>query len=73
MPQELVAKIDAELSSLQYNRPLPMRRGEVGKVNRPGFAGEFFVQNLGDVIKSVYACVESFLHFLRRPIADGAM
>ncbi|MEO3477896.1 hypothetical protein AAFO90_09475, partial [Phaeobacter sp. CAU 1743] len=42
-------------------------------LNRPGFAGEFFVQNLGDVIKSVYACVESFLHFLRRPIADGAM
>jgi hypothetical protein len=50
-----------------------MRLVPIYQVNRPGFAGEFFVQNLGDVIKSVYACVESFLHFLRRPIADGAM
>lgn len=48
-------------------------RAQIALLNRPGFAGEFFVQNLGDVIKSVYACVESFLHFLRRPIADGAM
>lgn len=51
----------------------PNEGGKSKWVNRPGFAGEFFVQNLGDVIKSVYACVESFLHFLRRPIADGAM
>ena len=43
------------------------------ELNRPGFAGEFFVQNLGDVIKSIYARVEGFLHFLRRPIANSSM
>jgi hypothetical protein len=33
-------------------------------MNRPGFTGEFFVQNLCDVIKGVHAFIEVVLHFL---------
>ena len=46
---------------------------EIGKLKRPGFTGEFFVQNLCDVIKGVHACIECVLHFLRGPMADCAM
>jgi hypothetical protein len=42
-------------------------------LNRPGFTGEFFVQNLGGIIKGVHVCIEGVLHFLRRSMADGAM
>ena len=49
-----------------------MRRAD-HRVNRPGFTGEFFVQNLCDFIKGVHTCIEGFLHFLRRPMTDGAM
>jgi hypothetical protein len=42
-------------------------------VNRPGFTGESFVQNLGDFIKSIQVCIERLLHFLGRPVAYGAV
>ena len=34
-------------------------------LNRAGFTGDFFVQNLCDFIKGVDACMEGVLHFLR--------
>ena len=43
------------------------------KVNRPGFPRGCFVQNLGGVFKGVHPFVECVLHFLRRPMPDGAV
>ena len=45
----------------------------VGAVNRPGFPRGFFVQNLRGFFKGVHLCVERLLHFLRRPMTDGAV
>ena len=42
-------------------------------MNRAGFTGDFFVQNLCDFIKGVDACMEGVLHFLRRSVAYGAV
>ena len=43
------------------------------KLNRPGFPRGFFVQNLRGFFKGVHLCVERLLHFLRRPMTDGAV
>ena len=45
----------------------------VAHVNRPGFTGEFFVQNLRDFFKGVHACIELLLYFLRRFMANCAV
>ncbi|SEL40916.1 hypothetical protein SAMN05421666_3604 [Roseovarius nanhaiticus] len=42
-------------------------------LNRPGFTGEFFVQNLCGFFKGVHAGMECVLPFLRRPVANGAV
>ena len=42
-------------------------------LNRPGFPRGFFVQNLRGFFKGVHLCVERLLHFLRRPMTDGAV
>ncbi len=42
-------------------------------MNRPGFPRGLVVQNLGCFFKGVQVCMEFILHFLRRPVADGAM
>jgi hypothetical protein len=41
--------------------------------NRPGFLRGCFVQNLRGFFKGVHLFVERLLHFLRRPMADGAV
>jgi hypothetical protein len=71
---EVLAQVDdGRLSVDNAANMLDLTRRQIFRLNRPGFGGEFFVQNLGDVIKSIYARVEGFLHFLRRPIANSAM
>ena len=42
-------------------------------MNRPGFAGECFVQNLGYFIKTIQICIESLLCFFWRDVSDGAV
>jgi hypothetical protein len=42
-------------------------------LNRPGFTGEFFVQNLRDFFKGVHPCIELFFYFLWRFMADRAV
>jgi len=42
-------------------------------LNRPGFPRGCFVQSLGGVFKGVHPFVECVLHFLRRPMPDGAV
>ena len=42
-------------------------------LNRPGFTGDFSVQNPCDPVKGVPACMEGVLHFPRRSVADGAV
>ena len=42
-------------------------------LNRPGFTGEFFVQNLCGFFKGDHARMECVLPFLRRPVANGAV
>ena len=36
-------------------------------MNRPGFTGEFFVQNLCDFSKVIHACIEGCTKGLARP------
>ncbi|MCO6385311.1 hypothetical protein GTH22_21515 [Oceanicola sp. 502str15] len=43
------------------------------ELNRPGFTGEFFVQNLRGFFKGIHVRIEDLLCFLRRDIADGAV
>ena len=43
------------------------------ELNRPGFTGEFFVQNLCGFFKGDHARMECVLPFLRRPVANGAV
>lgn len=42
-------------------------------MNRPGFTGEFFVQNLCGFLKGDHSRMECVLPFLRRPVANGAV
>ena len=42
-------------------------------LNRPGFTGECFVQNLSDFIKFIHICIEELLCFLWCDISDCAV
>ena len=42
-------------------------------MNRPGFTGGFFGQNLRDFFKGVHAFIELLLYFLWRFMANGAV
>ena len=42
-------------------------------MNCPGFVRGLFLQNSGGFFKGVQLCIEFILHFLRRPMANGAM
>jgi len=44
-----------------------------GRLNRPGFTGECFVQILGHFIKVVQVCIECLLRFLWRDVSDGTV
>ncbi len=42
------------------------------ELNRPGFAGGWFVQRLGDHIECVQVCIERLLCFCGGDVSDGA-
>ena len=58
----------------QQQPTLPVLEGILdAALNRPGFTGDFSVQNPCDPVKGVPACMEGVLHFPRRSVADGAV
>ena len=62
-----------ELLSVQAGDERSYGRGQAFALNRPGFTGEFFVQNLCGFFKGDHARMECVLPFLRRPVANGAV
>ena len=69
----VVVQIEGASYRLRGHTDLVPEHVRANALNRPGFTGEFFVQNLCDFIKGVHACIEGLLHFLRRPVTDCAV
>lgn len=63
--------LQATLEAIAAGHP-QSRLGEF-LLKRPGFTGEFFVQNLRGFFKGIHVRIELLLRFLRRDITDGAV
>ena len=72
--QSLSAGVAVALAALSAGSiSFPQAAAMVIGMNRPGFTGDFSVQNPCDPVKGVPACMEGVLHFPRRSVADGAV
>ena len=62
-----------EMSQRELAAAAGISVGGTHYVNCPGFVRGLFLQNSGGFFKGVQLCIEFILHFLRRPMANGAM